>query len=106
LVEVLAFPKTLFVRDDELSPADIKGNRIGRIGLQLDGMRACPRSGSDDCQRALQRLIMVARHLGDDERRNADPDRALRNLERDLRIRCHDLISMTSSRLRSKNPAE
>ena len=53
----------------------------GGVGLQLQGMRTGLGRGLDDLQRDLQGLVMVAAHLGNDERRRISTDQALANLE-------------------------
>ena len=52
---------------------EVERHRVGGIGLQLERVRAGRGGGIDDRQRALERLVVVAGHLGDDERRMSGP---------------------------------
>ncbi|GAA6616189.1 hypothetical protein NUACC26_019890 [Scytonema sp. NUACC26] len=74
LVERSSLPKAVGIVDEELIAGEIQRHRIGCIGLQLERMRARLRRRIDDRQRAVERLIVIAGHLRNDERpvRTAD----------------------------------
>lgn len=44
-----------------------QGHGVGHVCLDFEGMCAAGGGGLDDLQRAIERLVVVARHLGDDE---------------------------------------
>src|SRR5438105_13403291 len=70
-------PQALFVIDKELAFADVKRQRVGGVRLQLKRMGAGPGGGLHDLQGSLERLIVVPRHLGDDERLYLSSDLAV-----------------------------
>ncbi len=74
VVERAAGPQAAF--DHEARPAMIQRDGVGGIGLQLDRVGAGFGGGVDQRQRPLQPAIVVARQLGDHERRLIRPDRA------------------------------
>jgi hypothetical protein len=81
LIEVLALPNALFIRDDEFRFLDIERDRIRGICLQFNGVSAGLRGGLHDFQGALQGLIVIAGHLRDDEWPMGGADLTACNLE-------------------------
>lgn len=67
LVERLAVPWVLRVADEKLAVRFVDGHRVGRVGLQLDGVRAGLGRRFDDGFRAVERVVVVAAHFGDEE---------------------------------------
>lgn len=67
LVERLAVPRVLRVADEKLAVRFVDGHRVGRVGLQLDGVRAGLGRRFDDGFRAVERVVVVAAHFGDEE---------------------------------------
>jgi regulator of RNase E activity RraA len=61
------FPGDVIVGDAEGVVVDVQRHRVGGVGLDLQRMRAGIGRGVDDGQRTLERLVVVARHLGNDE---------------------------------------
>ena len=66
VVQFLAFPQRIFV-DDAMHPG--KGHGVGGVGLEFDGVGTGVGGGINNGDGALERLVVVARHFGDDERR-------------------------------------
>ena len=62
--------------DPERRPVGVDGDRVGRVGLELDRVGTGLGHRPDDGQRRCQVTVVVARHLGDDERRLVGTDRA------------------------------
>ncbi len=73
LIEAAPGPQALF--DDEAGAPVVDGDGLGCVGLQLDGVRPGLRRRVDQRQSALDPAVVIARQLGDDERRlgGADP---------------------------------
>jgi hypothetical protein len=67
-VEGLPFPEAVGIADEELALVEIEGHGVGRVSLNLESVRARAGGGIHDAQRALQRVVVIARHLGDHER--------------------------------------
>jgi len=67
LVESSTVPETAGVLDGEARRIGVERDRVGGVGLQLDRVCAGIRSGVDDLQRTLERVVVVPAHLGDDE---------------------------------------
>ena len=82
LVELATGPQALGVVDHEAGPAQVQRHGVGRVGLQLDGVRPVRGGGVHDGQRALQRLVVVARHLGDQVGAVAGADVTVEDLHR------------------------
>src|ERR1700722_2895227 len=76
LMETIALPEIVLVLDVKFLGPDIQGYRVGSIGLQLQCMGTGVCCGIDDLQCAFERLVMIARHFGDDERRRTQTDAA------------------------------
>ena len=68
LVQRLALPQRRFVLDGELGVRAVQGHGVGGEGLQLDRVRTRLGRGIHQGQRPIERLVVVARHLGNDER--------------------------------------
>ena len=77
LVEVLAAPQAVGVIDAEAPLGAIERHGVRCIRLNLDCVRPCLRGRVDDGEGALERLVMIAGHLGDDQRPMAGPDQPL-----------------------------
>ena len=52
----------------------VERHRVGGVGLHLERVRAGRRGRVDDLQRAVERLVVVAGHFRDHERRGAAAD--------------------------------
>jgi hypothetical protein len=63
LVELPARPQTLAVLNDEARRLQVQRHGLGRVGLQFDRICASVGGGIDDGQGAVERLVVVARHL-------------------------------------------
>ncbi|MNN52007.1 hypothetical protein D3C81_1666770 [compost metagenome] len=74
-------PQAVRVLDEKRALGQVQGHGVGGVGLQLQRMGTGLGRGLDDLQRHVQGLVMVAAHLGNDERRRIGTDQALANLE-------------------------
>ncbi|MNN50309.1 hypothetical protein D3C76_156930 [compost metagenome] len=81
IVERSAGPQTARILDEELTFRQIQRHGFGGVGLQFQGMRPGLGRCLDDLQGHVQRLVMVATHLGDDEGRRIGTDQAVADLE-------------------------
>ena len=84
LVEVVqgrAFPQRAGARAERLRVARDR-DRVGRVGLELDGVGARLVRGMDELDRDILVLAMVGRQLGDDVDGMAGPDRPASDAER------------------------
>ena len=81
IVERRAGPQTARILDEEFTFSQIQGHGFGGVGLQLQGMRPGLGRRLDDLQSDVEGLVMVAAHLGNDERRRIGTDGVLANLE-------------------------
>ena len=79
-VQIFIGPKRLVVPNKELVRLTIKGNRIGRVGLEFQGMSTRRRRRIHQFQRPAKRLIMISRHFGNDKRPVLRGDGVLGNL--------------------------
>ena len=66
-VQRLATPERARVLDRKFSARQVERHGVGGVGLQLECVRPRVGGGVDNRQRAIERLVMVARHLRDDE---------------------------------------
>ncbi|MNV54032.1 hypothetical protein D3C71_1462030 [compost metagenome] len=67
VMQVAAFPQAPLVGNSESTFPDIECDGVGGIGLQLDRVCARVRCRIDKFKRTIKRLIMIARHLGNDK---------------------------------------
>ena len=68
IVQVLAGPEAALIADLEIATAHIEGDRVGGVGLQLEGMGTGLGRCIHDGQGTLQALIVITAHLGDHQR--------------------------------------
>ena len=81
LVERPAAPQAVRIVDEEFAPAQVESHCVGGVRLQFQRMSARLRGGIDDCQSTIERLIVIARHFGDDERLKCPADRTTRDVD-------------------------
>ncbi len=74
LVERLAAPLFVGARNPEPSVVAVDRECVGRVRLKLDRVHARRACRLDEVDGAGEALVVVARELGDDERRMAGPD--------------------------------
>jgi hypothetical protein len=82
LVEVVqssAVPERLRITDQELFSVGVERYRVGRVSLQLQCVGTTVGRHVDDLERTIDRPIMIARVLGDDERRVLGPNVTIGN---------------------------
>ena len=58
-----------------------QGHGVGHVGLDLEGMRTAGGGGLDDLQCTIERLVVVARHLGNDEGPMVSADEAAADVD-------------------------
>ena len=80
IVEPTTIPKTVGVVNPELITINIERHRIGGVRLQLDCVRSRVGRGVHNLHRPFERLVVVARHLGDHHRRFVRTDNMITDL--------------------------
>ncbi len=81
VVQRASVPQRLGVGDRELVAIDVEGHRVGRVGLELERVRPTRSDHLDDLECTAEISVVVARHLGDDERRMIATDEMRSDLD-------------------------
>ena len=102
LVKRLAGPERPF-DDAETGKIAVEGDRVGRVGLQLDGIGAGLLGRPDDLDCLIETLIVIARHLGDDVGGVTGTD--LSSADRNSRRRAYGFYSHVSALRSGEFPA-
>src|SRR5690606_35617410 len=84
IVERSATPQAAWVLDQELASLDVEGHGVGRVSLELEGVRARRGGGVNDLQRSFQALVVIAAHLSDEEGRVLRANRVIAKLDRSV----------------------
>jgi hypothetical protein len=66
LVQSSAVPQAGWLADDEVLGFDVKGHRVGGVGLEFQRIDPCFRNRIHDLQRTLERAAVVPGQLRDD----------------------------------------
>jgi hypothetical protein len=93
LIELATVPQTLGIIDDKARRAQIERHRVGGIGLEFDRIRTRSRSGINNRESSVERLIVVAGHFGNQIRLFTRPNRAITNPKP---CRLHALITFSN----------